>query len=157
MINNPQPTDEELLSRLRVIARTVDPAPASVSEFARAAFAFRDLDSELATLVADSALEASALRAPTLDTRLVEFATEGLEIDIQISSADRSSTMIGQLRPPAVAAGAAVVIESTSGERTAEVLVDEDARFEVTGVPTGSIRLRCRWPGSPAVVTPWIS
>ena len=155
MNREPGPSDEELLARLSMIARAVDPPPQAVSDLAKAAFAFRDLDAELAALVNDSAEELSSVRHSNSDTRLLEFASNDLEIDVQFSSISDRRSLIGQLQPVPDAAGASVVVEAASGELMAAT-VDPQGRFEVSDLPLGTIRLRCHRPGLPIVVTSWI-
>lgn len=156
MSQHPGPSDEELLTRLAMIARAVDPPPQSVSDLAKAAFAFRDLDSELATLVNDSAEELSSVRHSVSGTRLLEFASNDLEIDLQFSSVADRRSLIGQLQPPPDTAGTSVTVEASSGQLT-PAAVDSQGRFEVSDLPLGTIRLRCRRPGLPIVVTSWIT
>jgi hypothetical protein len=81
--------DEELLARLRAICAEVDPVPEPVYEAARAAFALRRLDAELAELVRDSLDEpagAVAVRAAGLaEIRMLSFAAGPLVVDLQVS------------------------------------------------------------------------
>ena len=51
--------DDELLARLAATLRGAQQPPADVAELARASFGLRDLDAQLAELVADSARRTS--------------------------------------------------------------------------------------------------
>jgi hypothetical protein len=80
--------DEELLARLRAICAEVDPVPEPVYEAARAAFALRRLDAELAELVRDSLDESAAVtvRAAALaEIRMLSFAAGPLTVDLQVT------------------------------------------------------------------------
>lgn len=81
--------DEELLARLRAICAEVDPVPQTVYEAARAAFALRRLDAELADLVRDSLddpVGAVTVRAAGLaEIRMLSFAAGPLALDLQVT------------------------------------------------------------------------
>lgn len=156
MTDTPSPQDRELLTELGRIARTADPVPPLVADLARAAFGFRDLDAELAVLVDDSAAQLLAVRGPHLDERLLEFASDGLEIALQVSTGDGGPSVIGHLRadPPAPVV---VTAESSSGQVLPPATADPQGRFFFPDLPPGSVRLRCTRSGARPVVTPWVA
>lgn len=144
--------DEALLGELRGVLAQVDPVPGYVLEAARAAFGVRDLDQELATLVADSA---SALGSPApvralLTVRTLSFEASETGVELELSAAgnrfDLQGQVLGGVRGP-------VAVDHPEG--AAQVEADELGCFEVRGVGAG--RLRVRWTdgaGRPTV-TVW--
>lgn len=151
--------DDDLLDRLRGIAGSIDPVPAAVLEAARAAVETRDLDGELAGLVADSADVASGRgfepvrRGPEpVDDRLLSFDGGGVRIEVEVIGDGGGLTVIGQLT------GVADRLEFEHGNgRRAEVPVDELGRFLLGGLLPGPVRLRCRSASGAQVTTSWIN
>lgn len=157
MNHNAMPDDQELLRRLAAIARKADPVPGLVGDLARAAFAFRDLDAELAALVDDSTNELVPVRGSDLVERLLEFSARGLRIELQLSAVAGRRSMLGQVHAIDALPGLVIVAESSSGVSTAPAAVDARGRFSFDALPDGSIRLRCHRPGGTSVVTPWFA
>src|SRR5215472_18630087 len=94
--------DEELTEELRRLAARLDPVPPELLRGAAAAFAWRDIDAELAELVFDSLIDNSeaALVRGSPDQRLVSFAGGGLTIDVEVSGTGAARTVMGQIAPP---------------------------------------------------------
>lgn len=145
-------TDEALLGELRAVLAQVDPVPGYVLEAARAAFGVRNLDQELATLVADSAsaLASPAPVRPLLTLRTLSFEASETGVELELSAAgkrfDLQGQVLGGVRGP-------VVVDHS--EAAAQAEADELGWFEVRGVGAG--RLRVRWTdgaGRPTV-TAW--
>ena len=147
--------DQQLLARLGGIARSIDPVPPLVADLARAAFAFRDFDAELAALVNDSTRELTAVRGPELDERLLEFASTDTDIALQVSSTGRKRSMLGQIRTARTEGDISVVAESTSGDVSRPATVDPHGRFSFDALPSGFLRLRCIRTNTSALLTPW--
>lgn len=146
-------SDRHLLVELGRVASVADPVPGHVLEAARAAFALRDLDSELARLVEDTLLTAAGVRSGGSDTRLLTFETDDLAIELQVSSAAGGLTLLGQV-VPAPAAGAGVRLESAD-RVLGSVEVDDLGGFRFTDVQPALVRLHVDVPGSASVSTPW--
>ena len=150
---------DDLLARLRSVAAEVDPVPDAVRRAARAAITTRDLDGQLARLVADSAAASPALayqpvrRAHLADDRFLTFDGGGLVIELEITADADGLTLIGQLigtHP------AECVLEHGDGRR--ELLrLDPLGRFLLPRVPPGPVRLRCRDLAGTAVTTSWVN
>ena len=147
-------SDDELLARLASAASRFDPPPAEVVEAARASFAWRDVDSELAELVFDSSLEREAMATMRGGrSRLLTFEGPGLVVEVEVDGGE--GHVVGQLVPPQPAQ---VELRRPSGS----VMVDADelGRFTVDGVTRGPVSLRCRrttGEASPSVVdTAWV-
>jgi hypothetical protein len=145
-------TDDELMDRLRRIAADVDAAPELVTESARAAFATRHLDDELAELLRDSDLAPSqGVRLAQPGPRLLSFEVGDVSLEIQIEEAD------GRLAVRGIAvgtAGDAEVETTTTGSRT--VPIDANGWFRVADLPSEPLRVRVRSAAGQAVTTGWI-
>jgi hypothetical protein len=147
--------EDRLEARLRAIATEADPPPELVLESARAAFAMRDLDAELASLIADSALDEAGVltRSVVADVRMLSFecGTVSVELDVDADPLTRSL----RLRGLAVGAVGDVVVVRSDG-RTA-VPLDEDGRFGLGDVAPGPVRLELTTPDGRRVTTSWVS
>ncbi|MFI5908270.1 hypothetical protein [Dactylosporangium sp. NPDC051541] len=146
--------DDALMEELRRAAAVADPVPDLVLINARAAFATRDLDAQLAALVADSlaaAGEPAAVRGPGEGESLLLFAAGPAEIDLAVVERPGGLTLIGQLTG---AEPTGCELERGDGHRE-PVEVDELGRFLISGVPPGPLRLHCRVAPDNLVVTPW--
>jgi hypothetical protein len=103
-------------------------------ELARMAFDWRTMDSELAELVADSALEQVVALRAAATPRLVSFEGRNVSVELEIESRDAARVITGRLFPRQEATvevirlvGAAQVVET-----------DVDGRF-VVEVPAGPV------------------
>ena len=158
--------DDELVAQLRRVANEVDPVPEAVVAAARAAIATRDLDAELAVLIADSAArDADDLSHPSLafeptrrgttglsGGRLLSFSGGGLQVDLEVSERGELRDLIGQLAgPPATGC----TMEHPGGQWP--IPLDDLGRFTVTGVKPGPIRLRCLSERGFVVTTAWVA
>lgn len=146
-------SDRALLQELGRIAAQADPVPDIVYASARAAFALRDLDAELAHLVEDTTA-GSGVRSGATDTRLLSFEAAALEVEIEVSYAATGATILGQV-VPVPAADATVRLFTSTGE-VAFGPVDEFGAFRFDGVPQGLVRLQVEAPGAAGVTTPWV-
>ena len=149
---NADPHDK-LLEELRTVLRRTDPVPAEVTDFAKAALGWRRLDSELAELLEDSALESesAALARGVAGVRSLTFRSSELTIDVEV----QPGLLLGQLAPPPTAATIELQLENGDSAATA----DSDAlgRFRVAVEGEGRFRLRILRPGASAVETSWFS
>jgi hypothetical protein len=150
------PADDELLARLAATLHDVQEPPDDVATLARLTFGLRDLDAQLAELVADTAVDApAAVRSGTVTgPRLLTFATAAMEVELQVIETGDGWDLVGQVVPP----GRAVVrLEPAARERAVEADADELGRFSVS-LPAGARpwRLLCRREGEPAVMTSWV-
>jgi hypothetical protein len=99
-----------------------------------AAISWRDLDAKLAQLTADSGRELSHLRGE--QPRLLTFSNGPLVIELEVSAADGTARLLGQLDPPQETE---VRIESAAGPRITRA--DAQGRFSVTDLAAGWIRV----------------
>jgi hypothetical protein len=146
--------DESILRQLRRIAAAVDPVPSAVVDLARAALSTRDLDAEIAGLIADSRAEAfEPTRAddPAQGQWLLSFHGGGIHIDLEIEEQNPGVRVIGQL------SGATIDdCDLDFHGRSVPVDLDSLGRFIVPGLAPGPIRLRCRLSGGRRVTTTWV-
>lgn len=146
--------DDELERRLRALATEADPPPALVVDAAKAAFALRDLDAELAVLVADSAVDDPAVltRAVVSDVRMLSFecGDVAVELDVETDPLSRRVRLSGL----AVGAVGAVVLVRSDARISADLA--GDGRFVVENVAPGPLRLELTTPDGRRVTTSWI-
>jgi hypothetical protein len=145
--------DEELFERLRLVIDEVDPMPESVLVNARAAFALRRLDAELAELVRDSAEEERggliAVRGAG-DARLISFETGTVAVELQITERGSVRDLVAQIS--GVDIGRAEVETPTSRYPT----VVEDTLVSVDGIPAGHLRIHLHTAQGRDLVTSWV-
>jgi hypothetical protein len=155
-------SDDELVGALRRVAAEADPVPDDVVAAARAALGTRDLDAELAVLIADSA-SASGTAEPAFepvrtgadavpDSRLLTFRGGGIELDVEVSGQGPVVDLVGQLTG---GSAGECVLEHAGGRYPLDP--DPLGRFLVTGVRRGPARVRCRAAGGALVLTAWVT
>jgi hypothetical protein len=154
-------SDDALLARLRALAGRLDGVPGHVTAAAQAAIDMRDLDSELAALVADSASDASDLTFEavrggsahgTVD-RLLSFDGGGVRVELEVDRSTDGLTLIGLLHG---VDRDDCVLERGDGIRE-PLQLDALGRFMLPGVAPGPARLRCRSIAGRLVCTSWVS
>lgn len=156
MTQDPPDTDwPKLAHDLREVYDAIDPVPPGVLAVAYGALAWRNVDADLAALVADSADTDSPL-AGVRDgggARLVTFEADGVVIEVEVADTGEARRLIGQVIP---AGTRGIVVETP--ENAVTVDVDQLGRFSATGVGRGPVRLTCQLPDRDRhVVTSWIT
>jgi hypothetical protein len=155
-------SDEDLIAWLRRAVADVDPVPDQVLIAARAAISTRDLDGELAVLVADShAQDDQSLGAlfepvrshtpPQNRPRLLTFAGGGVQIDLELGPRQGLVDVVGQFTGSAP--GECAIQHASMEWRRLDV--DELGRFLFSGLPPGPVRLRCQSTRATPVITAW--
>jgi hypothetical protein len=142
--------NEELVVALRqaVLARLAVP-----DEFVQAgkdAFAWHNIDAELAQLTYDSTREldqALSLRAETASIRALTFTSAHLTIELEVTQ----DALVGQVVP---AQAATIIVQSQPGSE-APVSADEIGCFSIQPIPSGPFRLQCRTATGLEVLTGW--
>jgi hypothetical protein len=145
--------DEELLAALRGALRAGAAVPERFVETGKAAYAWHNIDAELAALTFDSADADHGLlatvRAEPASLRALTFATARLSIHLEVTG----DGLHGQVVP---AQSGRIELRPAEGESTS-VDVDEVGWFVVAPVPAGAFRLRCQTEGGTLIVTDWIT
>ena len=160
--------DDELIASLRRLAAEIDPVPREVLAAAQATITTRDLDGELAVLVADSAageepgtgrggpVAFEPVRTAPVGGQgrwMLSFEGGGIQVDLEVSEHGGRVDVLGifsNVSPQGCA------LECASGERR-ELDVDSLGRFLISGAPRGPVRLRCRSVAGAGVTTAWVT
>ncbi|MEP6599609.1 MAG: hypothetical protein ABJB98_09215 [Actinomycetota bacterium] len=140
--------DLELVAALKA---ALAPVPDSFVQAGKAAFAWHNIDAELAALTYDSASDALAgvgTRAEPAALRCLTFDTSSITIELEII--DR--VLHGQVVP---AQTGTVELRHSGGEVTT-AQIDEAGYFSLGPLPDGRFRLHCR-TDDVSVLTDWIT
>jgi hypothetical protein len=147
----------QLLDDLRGVATRLDPPPPTVLAAASAAFELRDLEAQLAALIADSlADESLELVRGSTTTRLLTFEAPGLVIQLQVTGDGAGRRLVGELTDNG-GAGSSYEVQVEHSTGLISVVPDEHGRFLLEAVPAGNLRLRVTGAGSRSVITAWVS
>jgi hypothetical protein len=143
--------DDTLLAALREAMRERDAVPGWFVETGKNAYAWHNIDAELAQLTYDSHSDegmAAVTRSETASIRALTFTSNQLSMELEVTE----DGLLGQVIPPRAGA---LEIHTTAGIMTA--MVDELGFFAVEPKPDGSFRLRCRTSDGVDVITGWIT
>ncbi len=143
--------DEALFAALRQAIRTRQAVPPEFVEAAKSAFAWRNIDAELAQLTYDSTqapAAAAPMRAEAASIRALTFTSPRLTVELEVTE----DSLLGQIVP---AQAAMIEVQTREGAESAAPS-DEIGCFSVHPIPHGPFRLRCR-TGDIDVLTGWIT
>lgn len=142
--------DDQILARLREGLGQSDPVPSDVTEFAKAAFSWRNIDAELAELDFDSIDEdlPSGVRSATT-ARMVSFQVGKWMLDIEYDEA--SGHLMGHISPEA-----AYTVELHTAGALFSVESDEVGRFEADGIARGPLSMVLRFQDGQVIKTQWV-
>ena len=144
--------DERLLAALSEAMKARQAVPSWFIETGKNAFAWHNIDAELAQLTYDSnedRREAAVTRAETASIRALTFTSPHLSVELEVTE----NSLLGQVIPPRAGA---LEIHTRAGEiSTTEV--DEIGCFAVDPIPESPFRLRCRTADGTDVLTGWIT
>lgn len=142
--------DEQLLAELGEAVREGQDVPARFVEAGKAAFAWRDVDADLAALQFDSATSPvlAMTRSEQAELRAMTFVAGRLTIELEVAP----DALLGQLVPPQ----AGEVDLHRSGGATSTTAVDDVGWFAIRPLPSGLVRLRVRAADGEVVVTEWV-
>jgi hypothetical protein len=144
--------DERLLTALSEAMKARAAVPAWFIETGKNAFAWHNIDAELAQLTYDSnedRREAAVTRAETASIRSLTFTSEHLTMELEVTG----NSLLGQIFP--TRAGV-LEIHTRAGEiSTTEV--DEIGCFSVEPIPASPFRLRSSAFDGTYVLTGWIT
>ena len=143
--------DEELLGALDEAMRARQAVPEWFVETGRNAYAWHNIDAELAQLTYDSSRDqdvVAAVRSETASIRALTFTSTRLSIELEVAE----SSLLGQIVPPRAGT---LEIHTTAGVTSSPV--DEIGCFAVDPTPTTPFRVRCRTEDGADVLTGWIT
>ena len=145
------PDEEELLAALGEALRARREVPEWFVETGKNAYAWHNIDAELAQLTYDSLADrepAAAVRSEAASIRALTFTSARLSIELEVGE----GVLLGQIIPPRAGT---VETHTTAGVTTAPV--DEIGSFAVDPIPASPFRLRFRTTGGIDVLTGWIT
>jgi hypothetical protein len=143
--------DEELLVALGEAMRARREVPEWFVETGKNAYAWHNIDAELAQLTYDSLGDrqrAAAVRSEAASIRALTFTSPRLSIELEVGE----GSLIGQVIPPRAGT---LEVHTTAGVTSSPV--DDIGSFAVTPIPTSPFRLRCRTEDGADVLTGWIT
>lgn len=144
--------DDRLLAALGDAIRARQSVPAWFVETGKNAFAWHNIDAELAQLTYDSSVdrvEAAVMRSETASIRALTFTSDHLTLELEVTG----NSLLGQLLPPH---SGELEIQTRAGE-ISTTPVDEIGCFSVDPIPASPFRLRCRAADGTDVLTGWIT
>ena len=143
--------DEQFLAALGEALRAREAVPEWFVETGKNAYAWHNIDAELAQLTYDSSRDqdvVAAVRSETASIRALTFTSTRLSIELEVAE----SSLLGQIIP--VRAGT-LEVHTTAGVTSSPV--DEIGCFAVDPTPTTPFRVRCRTEDGADVLTGWIT
>ena len=144
--------DEELLAALRHALAERQVVPPEFVEAAKNAFAWHNIDAELAELTYDSSRDAEpapSTRAETASIRALTFTSAHLTIELEVTH----DSLLGQIVP---AQPGTIKVQLRDGAETT-VPADGIGRFTIRPMPAGTFRLHCRTEADADALTNWIT
>jgi hypothetical protein len=144
--------DERLLVALGEAIKARQAVPSWFVETGKNAFAWHNIDAELAQLTYDSnddRREAAVMRSETASIRSLTFTSAHLSLELEVTS----NSLLGQIISPR--SGTLEIHTRAGGISTTEV--DEIGCFAVDPIPDSPFRLRCRTADGIDVLTGWIT
>jgi len=145
--------DEQLLAALGEAMRARQAVPEWFVEAGKNAYAWHNIDAELAQLTYDSDSDSArghvaAVRSETASIRALTFTSARLSIELEVAE----SSLLGQVIPPQAGT---LEVHTTAGVTSSPV--DEIGCFVVDPIPSSPFRLRCRTEDGADVLTGWIT
>jgi hypothetical protein len=140
--------DEQLLAALREALKADEAVPPEFIELGKNAYAWHNIDAELAQLTYDSVREpdnALSLRAEAASIRALTFTSAHLTIELEVSE----DSVLGQVVP---AQSGMIEIQGREGT-TATTEADEVGCFLIRPIPDSPFRLRFRTADGSDILT----
>jgi len=144
--------EEQLFDALREALRARQAVPARFVEVAKSAYAWHNIDAELAQLTYDSSLEQDRLagvRSETASVRALTFTSAHLSIELEVTD----DALIGQIIP----AQEGTIEVQAHDYTTPAVPIDQIGCFAIDPIPASPFRLHCHTDEGTDVVTGWIT
>jgi hypothetical protein len=143
--------DEHLLAALGEAMRAREAVPAWFTETGKSAYAWHNIDAELAQLTYDSShdtMGAAVTRAEAASIRSLTFTSPHLSLELEVTG----NSLLGQVIPPR-----AGTLETHTRAGVTATPVDEIGCFAVDPIPASPFRLRYRTTDGTDVLTGWIT
>jgi hypothetical protein len=144
--------DDELLAQLQQALQRRQSVPVEFIQTAKNAYAWHNVDAELAQLTYDSERGgqlATATRAENAQIRALTFTSARLTIELEVTA----DAVLGQIVPMQTAT---VEVQTQPGDES-EISTDDIGCFAIRPMPRSPFRLRCRASGGVDVLTGWIT
>ena len=144
--------DEQLLAALKESLQAGRAVPPGFVEAGKSAYAWRNIDAELASLTYDSVRDterAPILRSETASIRTLTFTSAHVIIELEVSE----ESLLGHLIP---AREGTVEIQGPDGA-VAAVPVDKLGWFPIDPIPASPFRLQYHATDGTDVLTGWIT
>jgi hypothetical protein len=145
--------DDQLLAALGEALRSERSVPEEFVAMGKAAFAWRGIDAELASLSYDSAFEGTeaefaGARSEPASLRYLTFTSERFSLEIEVTD----EALLGQLVPSGPGQVEVCAVDGT----VATALIDQAGGFTIRPVPRGSFRLCCQATSGANILTNWV-
>ena len=143
--------DEQLLGALREAMRAREAVPSWFVEMGKNAYAWHNIDAELAQLTYDSQADTEQLafvRSETASIRSLTFTSAHLSLELEVGK----DSLLGQVIPPQ-----AGTLETYTKAGLAASPVDESGYLALEPIPPNPFRLRFQTSDGTDVVTGWIT
>jgi len=144
--------DEQLMAALKESLDQYRSVPPEFIGAGKNAFAWHNIDAEIAQLTYDSTCHqdtVASMRSETASIRALTFTSAALTIELEVSE----NSLLGQVIP---ARDGTVKVQNRAGE-IAAIPPDELGCFTVCPIPDSPFRLYWQASNSPGVVTGWIT
>jgi hypothetical protein len=142
--------DDQLFAALKEALRAGQAVPPEFIEAGKSAYAWRNIDAELASLTYDSTRDlVTSVRAETASIRALTFTSAHLIIELEVGG----ESLHGQVVP----AGEGTIEIQTRDGVAAAVGVDSLGWFAIHPIPASPFRLRYRTTDGTDVLTGWIT
>src|SRR5262249_42710465 len=144
--------DEELLAALRQALAARRAVPPEFIEAGKNAFAWHNIDAELARLTYDSTHAAqleAVTRSESASIRALTFTSGRISIELEVTE----HSLLGQVVP---AQAATIDVEAHDSSDT-QIASDEIGCFAIDPIPSGPFRLHCRAADGVDVLPGWIT
>jgi len=146
---------EQLLAALGEAVRARQAVPDSFIDMGKGAYAWHNIDAELAQLTYDSDRDAdlmASLRSETASIRALTFTSAHLSIEVEVTD----ESLVGQVVPIVPEREGTIEVQAKAGATTT-TSVDEIGCFAVSPKPASPFRLRYRAADGTDVLTGWIT
>jgi hypothetical protein len=143
--------DEQLLEALGEAIRARQAVPSWFVATGKNAYAWHNIDAELAQLTYDSHADTEELafvRSETASIRALTFTSAHLSLELEVGE----DSLLGQVVP-----AQAGTLEMYAAAGPTSSSVDESGYFSVEPIPAGPFRLRFHTADGADVVTGWIT